>query len=246
MTEPTDDILRRWLLQRLPPHDAEPLEQRLLADAAFGERLREAETDLLDDLVRGHLDETDRAVATRRFTATARDRLRLRIAAALARVAVRRSGAHRHAPAAQRSAGSSRRRRAAALGTFAAACALVIAVIGIRQRPDAGIAAPTITLMASQQRGAAATEIAIPRGAAAVTLQAEVDAADPATRYTLSVEGSTAPFTVHGMAVREAGPYRFVEARVPAAALADGEHRVRVAAERGDRASMWEIRTRSE
>jgi len=233
MTEPTDETLRRWLLQRLPPHEAEPLEQRLLAEAELGDRLRGAENDLLDDLVRGQLDDADRVAATRHFGATARDRLRLRIAAALARVV----GRPRVAP---RSAWSSRRRRITAIGALAAAAALVVAVIGIRPPPDA---TATITLMASQQRGAAVTEIAIPRGAAAVKLQVEVDAAD--VRYAVSIEGA-APFAARDVAVREAGAYRFVEVTVPAAALAAGEHRVRLVAERGDREATWEIRTRGE
>jgi hypothetical protein len=237
MTEPTDQTLRRWLLQRLPPGEAEPLEHRLLADAELAERLREAETDLLDDLVRGQLDGADRAAAMRRFTATARDRMRLRIAAVLARVAGKRASP-RHAATTQRRAGSSRRRRTPAIAALAAAGALAFAVIGLRQPPAA-----TVTLMASQQRGAGVTEIAMPRGAATVKLQAEVDAED--VRYAVSIEGAV-PFTAHDVAVREAGAYRFVEVTVPAAVLAAGEHRVRVVAERGDREATWEIRTRGE
>src|SRR3954469_4763885 len=38
MTEPTDDVLRDWLLGKLAPGEAEPLEQRLVEDEAFAAR----------------------------------------------------------------------------------------------------------------------------------------------------------------------------------------------------------------
>ena len=52
MTEPTDEILRQWLLGRLPGNDAAALEERLVEDEDFSLRLRDVENDLLDDFAR--------------------------------------------------------------------------------------------------------------------------------------------------------------------------------------------------
>jgi len=49
MIETTDITLRRWLLHTLPNDEAAMLEQQLLTDEEFGEQLRAAEADLLDD-----------------------------------------------------------------------------------------------------------------------------------------------------------------------------------------------------
>src|SRR3982750_1755136 len=55
MTEPTDQMLRDWLLGKLAAGEAEPLEQCLIEDEEFAARLRGVENDLLDDLARGSL-----------------------------------------------------------------------------------------------------------------------------------------------------------------------------------------------
>ncbi len=86
MTEPTDDTLRDWLLGTLAPAEAEALEQRLIEDEAFAARLRAVENDVLDDLARGALAGDERVRAAAYFAATPQDRVRLRIARALAAV----------------------------------------------------------------------------------------------------------------------------------------------------------------
>lgn len=262
MIETTDKTLRRWLLHTLPADEAETLEQRLLTDEDFGERLRAAETDLLDDYARGDLAADESAAAVERFAATTRDRMRVRIARALARITRRspaRLDAGRHhrrsvADSADRSRRHARVRRIAAVGVLASACALVIAVIGLNQRittsftPPHGDAETTITLLADSQRGANVQRIALPSSAATVRLQAEVDGSDPNTRYALSIDddGRTV-FNTAGIAVREVGPYRFVEVVLDARKLAAGSHRVRVVAEGSAQpASTWTLETRSE
>lgn len=269
MIEPTDQALRRWLLHTLAPVEAEALEQRLLTDEDFGARLRDAETDLLDDYACGDLDVADRAAAAERFSATARDRMRLRVAVALARITRSRGRLHATLPrrrvassatpgATLRSGRRTRMRRVAAAGLLASACALVLAVIGLNQRMTTSFAPPkatgeaTITLLADSQRGsqrgANVQRIALPSAAATVRLQVEVDANDPQARYALSIDdaGQTV-FSADGIGVHQAGPYRFVEVVLDARKLRAGSHRVRVAAEgSAEAASSWTLETRSE
>jgi len=254
MIEPSDATLRRWLLQQLPPEDAAPLEQRLLEDADFGERLHAAETDLLDDFARGHLNETERAAAAYLLTATPRDRIRLRIAIALARLTGHAPAAlrlrHASASATHRHAGSPLRRRRAAAASLFAACALVALVVGLNLRQSGTHAGKeaTITLLANQQRGMTTAAITIPRATTTIRMQVEVDAGDAQRRYTLDIEqGGRSLFAAHAIAVRESGSYRFVEVAVPATALRAGEHRVRVVAEGAvPSESTWLIRTHEE
>jgi YD repeat-containing protein len=262
MNEPTDETLRRWLLRRLPAQEAETLEQRLLQDDAFGERLRDAETDLLDDLARGRLGDDERAQAAEYFAATPQDRARLRFAAALARVRGQGSAARRSADGDRHAARydafdrrvrwALRGRPALAAGLFASVCAIAIAVVGLHWRsgvaPGPAAIETTVTLMADRQRGAQAERVRIPADAVTIRLQIEVDAADAQARYTLSIDDARPdPFTVRGLVARQAGPYRFVEVGVDATTLADGPHSVRVILEGAPTPpALWSIETRRE
>ena len=258
MTEPDDQMLRQWLLGQLPADDAQALEQRLVEDEDFSLRLREVENDLLDDFAREHLSGDERARAAAYFSATPEDRVRLRIARALARVAAppdaladarARHPGRRGAISAQHTAHRSRR-RAWAAGLFASACAVAVAVVGLRRHAD--VIAPdapalTITLMDNQQRGMDSTVIGIPDTTANLRIQAEVEGANADTRYTLRIEdGDTVAFSADDLVARAAGPYRFVEVVFPAAKLSAGRHRVQVAAA-GARAatSSWTLTTRA-
>ena len=244
MTEPTDEALRDWMLGRLSSAEAEALEQRVLGDDAFGARLQDVETDLLDDLAANRLTAEERAAALARFTATPRARWRLRIARALARLA--KPGAASVAHRARRTAETphARRRRgwiAAALGV-AAAIAIVVTGLNLRS-PDARLA--TITLLADRQRGVEDASIAVPRTAASVRLQLEVDDAGDASRFALEIEeAGRVVYGAAGLAPRTAGAYRFVEVDVPKRLLADREHVVRVHA--GDYVRTWNLRLRDE
>jgi hypothetical protein len=247
MIEPTDEALRDWLLGRLPSAEAEALEQRVLADDAFGARLADAETDLLDDLAAGRLADGERAAALARFTATPRARWRLRIARALARFAkpeAARVARHAHRTTEVRHAG---RRRGWLVGAFGAAAAIAVVVVGLNLRaPAPGTQVATITLLADRQRGPEGESIAVPKNATSVRLQLEVDDAAQTARYALEIE--EAGHVVYGaddLAPRTAGAYRFVEAEVPKRVLANGERVVRVRAGAAY-ARSWTLRIRDE
>jgi len=152
-----------------------------------------------------------------------------------------------------RSGRRARVRRIAAVGVLASACALVVAVIGLNQRMTTSLNPPrtdaetTITLLADSQRGANARRIELPRSAALVRLQAEVDGSDPKAHYALSIDddGRTV-FSASGIGVRESGAYRFVEVVLDARKLAAGSHRVSVVAEGSTQpASTWILETQS-
>ena len=255
MSEPTDETLRNWLLGKLAPGEAEALEQRLIEDDDFAARLRAVENDLLDDLARGALAGDERARAAAYFAATPKDRVRLRIARALAAVGAEANAAtsprgRGHADAVRDTRAHTMRSRRRWSGAWSgAALALAgiaaLAVVGVRLYPGFGTApvAFTITLTGGLQRGASSIEISIPDAARELRVQAEVDAGNGAAQYTLSIDDVAA---ARGLPVRTTGAYRFVEATVPAAALAAGTHRVRVVAESGTAdASSWTIETRN-
>ena len=247
MIEPTDDALRDWLLGRLSSAEAEAFEQRVLGDDAFGTRLAEVETDLLDDLAADRLAGDERAAALARFTATSRGRLRLRIARALARFA-KPDAAHSAHRAHRTSEGRhARRRRGWIVGAFGAAAAIAIAVVGLNLRaPVPGSHVATITLLADRQRGVEDESAAVPKDATSVRLQLEVDAAAETERYAIDIEeAGRVVYGVGDLAARTAGAYRFVEADVPKRVLANGERVVRVHAG-GAYARNWTLRIREE
>ncbi|HET7924702.1 MAG TPA: hypothetical protein VFL30_07370 [Rhodanobacteraceae bacterium] len=247
MTEPTDDTLRDWLLGKLATGEAEALERRLIEDDEFASRLRGVENDLLDDLARGALAGDERARAATYFAATPNDRARLRIARALAAIG---SEAAAQAPRGRASsdaprAHAARPRRSWTGAALALASAAAVALIGVRLYSTVGTApiAFTITLTDGAQRGASAIEIAIPKAARELRVQAEVDG-DAGAHYLFAIDDT---FAASGLQVRTTGAYRYVETMVPAAALAAGAHRVRVAAESGTPyETSWTLTTRDE
>ncbi|MET0229747.1 MAG: hypothetical protein ABW186_02310 [Rhodanobacteraceae bacterium] len=246
MIEPTDESLRAWLLGRLPPADAEALEQRVLGDDAFGERLADVENDLLDDLAAERLAGDERAVALARFTATPRARLRLRVARALVRLTPR-DAAHASRRASRPGVRRAHRPRGWLAGALGAAAAIAIAVVGLNLRaPIQGTRVATITLLADRQRGIEDQTIAVPRDAVSVRLQLEVDDTREPTRFALEIEDAgRAVFSTADLVPQTAGAYRFVEAEVPRRVLANGERIVRVRA--GDAfARAWTLRIRDE
>lgn len=258
MSEPDDEILRAWLLHRLPEEASAALEERLLLDEAFGLHLHAVETDLLDDHARGVLDPAQRAAVERWLLATPADRERLRAARALAAASARPASP----VAAPTSSRRTRRRRVAWLG-FATAAALLLALcLPLRRSgplpPPASPAlasAQTITLLADVSRGtgdAAAVAVRLPPAGVAVRLQAEAARVEPASagadaRYVLRIRAPAREvFQARGLLARSEGAYRFVEATVPPATLAAGDYRVSLAAE-GDGAATqeWTLRVSS-
>ena len=156
MSEPNEDMLRHWLLGQLPAGEAEGLERRLVEDEDFSLRLRDIENDLLDDFARERLSGDERAQAAAYFSAAPADRARLRIARALASVAGADSRARhpsRHGAVGDSRASHRGRRGRWAAAAIASACAVVIAVVGLRRHADVApdAEALTITLMANHQ-----------------------------------------------------------------------------------------------
>jgi hypothetical protein len=239
MNDPGDDVLRAWLLHRLADEPlAATLEQRVLEDDAFGMRLRAIEIDLVDDYARRQLDEEDRAAVARWLLATPRDRMRLHTAVALGKtIDLQRAVAPLPPPADSR---VRQRRQRVALLAFAAAATLVLAVLGLQYRdlsrkaPVDSFAAntPTITLLASLQRGVQGTpgaSVRIPRDAPSVRLQVEVADGDAGSRYALQLTGAHGQvFAAQGLVPRTSGPYRFVEVAITSALLGSGDYRVGV------------------
>jgi len=87
---------------------------------------------------------------------------------------------------------------------------------------------PIINLLADVNRGTARPSLAINERARAVRLQAEVPESSTDKLYALHVDDAHGHrlFEGAGLAVHTAGPYRFVEAVVPSAALAPGDRSV--------------------
>jgi hypothetical protein len=191
--------------------------------------------------------------------ATPKDRQRLRISVALSRLLAEQAAGTDNKPipfVAQRARKPARTpiwRWPFAAGALAAACVVAV-VVGLQRResstlpPSAAATVATITLTMDQQRGAAPESIGIPRGAATIRLQVEVDAADPASRYDLRIEDEDrVVFQADALALREVGAYKFVEAAVPSTVLANGAHTVRVhVAGAAAPAQTWSIRTHGE
>jgi hypothetical protein len=102
-------------------------------------------------------------------------------------------------------------------------------------------------LVADVNRGAARSSLKITRGAPAVRLQVEVPEPSTDTGYTIRIDDAQGHrlFEGAGLAVRAAGPYRFVEAAVPAAALGPGDRTVSLtgsgARAGGSVTNRWEV-----
>jgi len=147
---------------------------------------------------------------------------------------------------------SSRRRPAqvAWVASLLAACVIAIAVIPrwqlgpgstpslpsstpvsrTAQTTGLGPASPlrTVSLLADVNRGAARPSIAVATGGDPVRLQAEVTEVTQGSLYAIYIEDAAGRrlFDASPLAVHTAGPYRYVEAVVPAVALAPGDRTV--------------------
>lgn len=233
MIEPTDETLRALLLGQLPEAQAQALADRVLSDEGFGLRLQALETDLIDDLARGQLNDSERVAAQRMLAATAGDRQRIRFARALAGQAARmsatasgRGGQSAHA-ASLRPRHRHRRMRHALFGAMVAAACAILIIAGLRQdtgdpTPTIPIAAhqATIALFAGQQRGTGIAAIDLPGDAASVLLQLEIDSLDALPPFSVRIEhAGQSIFEAHDLAARTLGPYRVVEVVVAADAL---------------------------
>lgn len=229
----SDSDLRAWLLRGVEPARQATLEERLFVDDDFLARVRAAEFDLFDDYARGRLSADDRAAFQARWLVRPDDRRSARVAGALRRLRDERRASSLPVRA------RSRRMRL----SMAAAAVLALAVIagGLREwlwtpraadeRADAR-AAPTLALLAARMRGGGDIAYALPAGAEAVRVQAQLESPDAARTYALILGDEDAPtFSARGLPLRRAGAYGYVEAVVPSAALRSDRFCVTVRAE---------------
>ncbi|WP_257387244.1 hypothetical protein [Tahibacter caeni] len=258
MTEISDDVLRQWLLQRLPDAEAARLEAQLMQDDSLLDRLRDAETDLLDDAARGRLSTAEAQALREHRLADPAQRERLRAARAFARLREDPSGAadegigpERPSPAARQastlceSATARRRPRgalvlAAAAGIIVAIAASVLWLVPAPVAPNAGIA--TYALLASTSRGNGPATLRIPAAGSAVRLQVEV--ADSARRYQLFIEtGARRQSVAADLQPRESRAYAYIEATVAAGLLTPGRHRLLLVASNGggEPEQVWDL-----
>ncbi|HEX6833502.1 MAG TPA: hypothetical protein VF132_08210 [Rudaea sp.] len=230
MTEFTDIELRDWLLHRLAEPRAAGLEERLFTDPHLADAIDGARYDLLDDCARGRLSPADARLVMQHLAAAPEDAWRLRISRALAHETA--------APVvlAPRRTSRSDRNWVLGVGSAIAAC-VVVAFLTFGPRPPTSVrsdpsiepaALPVVMLRDAQQRGDQPAVLALPHHAGDVRLQAEISAAvSPRSRYALRIaDAHGVVFTAHDLAPRQAGPYRFVEAIVPANALGPDVRRV--------------------
>jgi hypothetical protein len=235
MNEAHDPALRALLLHRLAAPEAAALEERILLEDGFAERVELERIDLLDDYAANRLDAVDREAMERWLLRTPEDRHRV----ALARAMFDRAGSRRS------------RRWILPAGAALAACLALVLVLPLLQtrapiatpqpaapQPDGPTAAPAppalpayaITLLADVERGAAARRIDIPAGTGVLHLQLEVPQPDGAVagadfRVVIRDEGGER-FAATGLKAQDIGPYRVVELEVARATAGNGVRRI--------------------
>ncbi|MFO0581793.1 MAG: hypothetical protein U0229_05950 [Anaeromyxobacter sp.] len=247
-----DPSLRRYLLGELPGAEAEALEARYVADPELVERIREAETDLVDDYAAGLLEGAELRAFEGHYLASEAHRARVAVARALARAAAGR------APEAPR--GRARPTLGAALALAAGLAAVAAGVWLVRggeaaaparpapavaagpeaPHPEAGPAAPRARVLATfaisplHLRGAGGLPtLRIPPGADEVELHLEGDAPPRgALRFELRTVGGTE--VAAGAARPGAAPGQAGTLTVPAARLAPDDYLVTLAGDAGD------------
>jgi hypothetical protein len=87
---------------------------------------------------------------------------------------------------------------------------------------------PIVSLVADVNRGAGPQSLMVPTGVGTIRLQAEVPDVASDLQYSIVIDDAagTRLFDGASLTVHSAGPYHFVDALVPAAALAPGERTV--------------------
>ncbi|MFT3916908.1 MAG: hypothetical protein QM704_23335 [Anaeromyxobacteraceae bacterium] len=245
----TDGKLRRYLLGELPGPEAEALEAGYVADPELVERIREAETDLVDDYAAGLLEGEDLRAFEGHYLASAAHRARVAVARALVRAAAAR------APEAPR------RRSRPRLGAALAAAAVLSAVTagvwlvrgGVAPRPAPSpavtAAAPAVPPHAAPRpapvvvafavsplrlRGAGGLPaLRLPPGADDVELRLEGEVAPRgALRFELRTAGGEA--VASGPARPGTSPRAVAVLTVPAARLAADDYLVTLEGDAGD------------
>ena len=248
MTEFDHQNLRDWLLRRLDADCAARLDHALFTDVDLADRLDEARCDLYDDYAHQRLSAWERDQVRQHLAATPVQAQRLRIACALAHS--ERARSLRRPPERVR---SSTRQRAAWRIVSVAACVLLAATIGVwrmaawrsAQRPPqiSTQPVPILSLAAARQRGAPAhwrwTDTA-----STVRVQAEIEMSHTSsTVFTLRIlDREQVQFQANDLKLHVSGPYRYVEADVPADLLRPGSHRISVHEENNSAAAqIWDV-----
>jgi hypothetical protein len=252
----TDVKLRQFLLRQLPTNITERLEEAILLEDGFAERLRGEEFDLLDDYAASRLTAQDAAAVERYLLGSAENLNSIRVARALERHAgVGRAFEPEQAgPTLVGAQGRWSRRRVSSMALLLAACLAAVVLIpawlmlpnrpnsgaAVRDVPTVGPAAgslpglapavelPVITLLTDINRGAKRPSLKFNTGATAIRLQVEVPEQAPETLYSIHIKDTTGRRLLesNALTVHAAGPYRFVEAVVPVAALGPGDRTV--------------------
>lgn len=236
--EPNDD-LRGLLLHRLPAEAAARLEERLLLEDGFLERMQDAEYDLLDDYAADRLSAADRADVERWLLADPVGRQRARVARALRQAQSAPVDPSRgETPGLPRAAAASRRWTTVvpwAAGLAAGLLVLIFSPLRIdlgdgRPAGRASVAtrgpvlpAPvaTLVLLAEVGRGTVPALVPTVGEAGLVRLQAEVPDPLAGATYRIALLGTDGGIRYRSgpLALQRTGPYRFVSANVDAAML---------------------------
>jgi len=252
----TDSHLRQYLLGGLSGDEIARVEEAVMMDDGCVERLRELELDLLDDYAMSRLSAAEADAVERHLLGSAENRRSVQIARALrkqlesdARTPTPKAYSPPPSPMGPPAASRRRSVQIAWAATLIAACLIGIAVIPrwrAAQQPVNALSPSTgpqaaratastavsalriVSLLADVSRGAADRRLTMEPGDVAVRLQAEVPEPVTDTSYTLVIKDDAGRilFDEAALAVHAAGPYRYVEAVVPTAALAPGDRTV--------------------
>jgi hypothetical protein len=110
--------------------------------------------------------------------------------------------------------------------------------------PMVSPAMPTFTLLASVQRGVDERALELPRGAAWIRLQAEIESPIADAHYDLTIaDRAQIVFAQGDLTLHQSGPYCYIEASLPASALGPGERSVSVRRRGSETAFTWNVRT---
>ncbi|HZZ37562.1 MAG TPA: hypothetical protein VFE06_00425 [Acidobacteriaceae bacterium] len=263
-SSPKPGEFRDFLLDRLPPEQAEAIEERMFQDETYFSDLQDAEDELIEEYVTEELDPSE----TQLFRARVERDPNLQQRVAIRRVLIRtlqRSASEAAAPAVRR---FSLRFRSRFLVPGFALAILILGFVSWKaihrrelpsqatgtpaqgstgNRPEAMLqAAAAIFLPAHVARGASRqTSVLHLGGAAIVKLELETPSADAAARWEVRVTSeSGSVFSVGDLAPQQAGVVSFVVAQVPALQLPPKVYQVTLApqsASSGAVPSSWEL-----
>lgn len=263
---PNSSELREFLLDRLPPEQAEAIEARMFQDEAYFSDMQDAEDELIEEYVTESLDPNDARLFAARLDQDPKMQERVAIRRALIRTL--------QGSAAEAAVVAAAPARRAMWGRFLVpgfALAILIlffvswqamhrkqmpslatgtpvpgqGVTGNRQEAMAQAAA-VLFLPAHVARGASQQTSVLHLGTAAlVKLELETPTADASARWDVRVNsGGENVFSVSGLAARQAGVVSYVVAQVPASQLPPKSYEITLTPQSsagGAVPSSWEL-----